>query len=153
MNPFALRAAWVCWALWTLGVSLRWLDRCLPVAMARRAAGIRGTRNLHFPIFFHSVSGHRPQDSGKQKLDEWVFVVIAAAVGLLLTLLVNLGAACSSRIVAVRRISQPNSTSGSWCSRPGDSSFPSSGDSVPSGCRFFWDYARYAGARCFWQSR
>jgi len=92
MNPFALRAAWACWALWTLGVSLRWLAGVyqwqwrivLPVSAALEL--------LAFIIFFHSVSGHRPQDSGKQKLDEWVLVVIAAAVGLLLTLLVNLGA-------------------------------------------------------------
>ena len=93
MNPFALRAAWVCWVLWTLGVSLRWLTGVyqwqwrvvLPVSAALEL--------LAFAIFFHSVSGHRPQDSGKQKLDEWVGVVIVAAVGLLLTLLVNLGAA------------------------------------------------------------
>jgi len=91
MNPFALRAAWACWALWTLGVSLRWLAGVyqwqwrivLPVSAALEL--------LAFVIFFHSVSGHRPQDSGKQKLDEWVLVVIVAAVGLLLTLLVNLG--------------------------------------------------------------
>ena len=93
MNPFALWAAWVCWALWTVGVSLRWLTGVylwqwrvvLPVSAALEL--------LAFAIFFHSVSGHRPQDSGKQKLDEWVLVVIVAAVGLLLTLLVNLGAA------------------------------------------------------------
>ncbi|MGA8493720.1 MAG: hypothetical protein WB711_25090 [Terriglobales bacterium] len=93
MNPFALRAAWVCWVLWTLGVSLRWLTGVyewqwrvvLPVSAALEL--------LAFAIFFHSVSGHRPQDSGKQKLDEWVGVVIVAAVGLLLTLVVNLGAA------------------------------------------------------------
>jgi len=92
MNPFALRAAWVCWVLWTLGVSLRWLTGVyqwqwrvvLPVSAALEL--------LAFVIFFHSVSGHRPQDSGKQKLDEWVGVVIVAAVGLLLTLVVNLGA-------------------------------------------------------------
>lgn len=92
MNPFALWAAWVCWALWTLGVSLRWLTGVylwqwrvvLPVSAALEI--------IAFSIFFYSVSGHRPQDSGKQKLEEWVFVVIAAAVGLLLTLLVNLGA-------------------------------------------------------------
>ena len=92
MNPFALWAAWVCWALWTLGVSLRWLTGVylwqwrvvLPVSAVLEI--------IAFSIFFYSVSGHRPQDSGKQKLEEWVFVVIAAAVGLLLTLLVNLGA-------------------------------------------------------------
>ena len=93
MNPFALGAAWVCWVLWTLGVSLRWLTGVyhwqwrvvLPVSAALEI--------IAFSIFFYSVSGHRPQDSGKQKLEEWVFVVIAAAAGLLLTLLVNLGVA------------------------------------------------------------
>ena len=44
-----------------------------------------------FLIFFRTVSGHRPQDSGKTKLEDWVFVVIAGSVGLLLTLLVNFG--------------------------------------------------------------
>jgi len=93
MNPFALWTAWVCWALWTSGVTLRWLTGVyqwqwrvvLPVSAALEVVA--------FVIFFHSVSGHRPQDSGKQKLDGWIVVVIAAAVGLLLTLLVNLGAA------------------------------------------------------------
>ena len=93
MNPFALWAAWLCWALWTSGVTLRWLTGvyqwqwrlALPVSAALEVVA--------FVIFFHSVSGHKPQDSGKPKLDEWVLVVIAAAVGLLLTLLVNLGAA------------------------------------------------------------
>jgi uncharacterized protein involved in response to NO len=93
MNPFALWAAWVCWALWTLGVSLRWVTGVyewqwrvvLPVSAALEISA--------FSIFFYSVSGHRPHDSGKQRLEEWVFVVIVAAVGLLLTLLVNLGVA------------------------------------------------------------
>src|SRR5579864_6874882 len=30
-----------------------------------------------FMIFIRTVSGHRPQDSGKTKLEEWVYVVIA----------------------------------------------------------------------------
>jgi hypothetical protein len=93
MNPFALWTAWLCWALWTSGVTLRWLTGVyqwqwrvvLPVSAALEVVA--------FVIFFHSVSGHRPQDSGKQKLDEWIVVVISAAVGLLLTLLVNLVAA------------------------------------------------------------
>ena len=92
MTPFALWAAWACWALWTLGVSLRWLTGVyqwqwrvvLPLSAALEV--------LAFVIFFRSVSGHRPRDSGKQKLEDWVIVVIVAAVGLLVTLLVNLGA-------------------------------------------------------------
>jgi uncharacterized protein involved in response to NO len=93
MNPFALRAAWVCWVLWTLGVSLRWLTGVYEWQWRVVLPASAALELLAFAIFFHSVSGHRPQDSGKQKLDEWVGVVIVAAVGLLLTLLINLGAA------------------------------------------------------------
>ena len=93
MNPFALWTAWACWALWTSGVSLRWLTGVyqwqwhvlLPVSAA--------LETIAFGLFFYSVSGHRPQDVGKQALEKWVLVVITAAVGLLITLLVNLGAA------------------------------------------------------------
>ncbi len=93
MNPFALRAARVCWMLWTLGVSLRWLTGVYEWKWRVVLQVSAALELLAFALFFHSVSGHRPQDSGKQKLDEWVGVVIVGAVGLLLTLLVNLGAA------------------------------------------------------------
>ena len=89
LNSFALSAVWSSWALWTLGVTLRWLTSVyqwewralLPLSAALELAA--------FAIFFRTVSGHRPQESGKTKLEEWVFVVIAGSVGLLLTLLVN----------------------------------------------------------------
>lgn len=90
-NPFALSVVWSSWLLWTGGVALRWLSgvylwhwrTLLPVSAVLEVTA--------FAIFFRTVSGHRPQDSGKDKLEAWVFVVIAGAVGLLLTLLVNLG--------------------------------------------------------------
>jgi uncharacterized protein involved in response to NO len=93
LNWFALSAAWASWALWTTGVTLRWLTGVyewqwriwLPVSAVLEL--------IAFLIFFRSVSGHRPAGSGKKSLDAWVFVVIAGAVGLMLTLLVNLGAA------------------------------------------------------------
>jgi len=93
MNPFALWAAWTCWALWTAGITLRWVTGVyewqwrvlLPTSAALELAA--------FLIFFSSVSGHRPQDAGKPSLEKWVLVVIAASVGLLATLLVNLGEA------------------------------------------------------------
>lgn len=102
LNPFALSAAWVCWALWTLGVSLRWWVGVyqwqwrvlLPLSAILEVTA--------FLIFFSSVSGHRPPDPGKQNLEDWVLVVIVATVGLLLTLLVNLGAAL---FLAVRGVS------------------------------------------------
>jgi len=91
LNSFALSAAWSSWALWTIGVTLRWLTSVyqwewrafLPLSAALELAA--------FAIFFRTVSGHRPQESGKTKLEVWVFVVIAGSVGLLLTLLVNFG--------------------------------------------------------------
>ncbi len=92
MKLFALSNVWSSWALWTSGVTLRWLTSAyqwhwrvlLPLSATLEVAA--------FAIFFRTVSGHRPQDSGKEKLDEWVFVVVAGSVGLLLTLLLNFGA-------------------------------------------------------------
>ena len=97
MKSFALSAVWSSWVLWTSGVTLRWLTGVyrwhwrvlLPLSAALELAA--------FLIFFRTVSGHRPQGSDKdkdkkEKLDEWVWVVIAGSVGLLLTLLINFGA-------------------------------------------------------------
>ena len=91
----SLSAGWVTWALWTSGVSLRWLGNvyewhwraALPVSAALELAA--------FLIFFRSVSGHRPQDSGKNRLEEWVIAIIAGTAGLALTLVVNLASAVS----------------------------------------------------------
>ena len=95
LNAFALSTVWSAWALWTSGVTLRWLTSAyqwhwrvlLPLSATLEVVA--------FVIFFRTVSGHRPQDSGKDKLDEWVLVVIAGSVGFLLTLLINLGATLS----------------------------------------------------------
>jgi hypothetical protein len=92
-TPFALSFAWTCWGVWTAGVGLRWFTGVydwhwrvlLPVSAILELAA--------FLIFFRIVSRHSPQDSGKSKFEHWVIVVIAASSGLLLTLLVNLGAA------------------------------------------------------------
>ena len=91
-HPFEMSVAWATWGLWTAGVTLRWLTNIyqwhwrvlLPLSAALELAA--------FLIFFRTISGHRPQDSGKQKLEGWIFVVIAGSIGLLLALLVNLGA-------------------------------------------------------------
>ncbi|MGE5056133.1 MAG: hypothetical protein ACM3WP_18380 [Acidobacteriota bacterium] len=102
MNPFALCAAWTCWGLWTSGITLRWLTGVylwhwrllLPLSAALELAA--------FLLFFSSVSGHRPQEGAQPSLEKWVLVVITASVGLLSTLLVNLGA---SLFLAVRGLS------------------------------------------------
>ncbi len=91
VQPFALSVVWATWGLWTAGVTLRWLTSVyqwewrvlLPVSAALEMVA--------FILFFRTVSNHRPQDSGKNKLEDWVFVVIAGATGLLLALLINFG--------------------------------------------------------------
>ena len=90
---FGLWAPWTCWSLWTSGVTLRWLTVIyqphwrilLPVSSAMELAA--------FLIFFRAVSGHRPQDTGKNKVEGWIFAVIAGAAGFLVSLLMNFGAA------------------------------------------------------------
>ncbi|MFZ1033728.1 MAG: hypothetical protein WAN72_17170 [Candidatus Acidiferrales bacterium] len=45
-----------------------------------------------FLIFFSAVSQHRPEDSGKSRPEPWIWVVISASTGLMLTLIANLAA-------------------------------------------------------------
>jgi uncharacterized protein involved in response to NO len=91
LNSFGLSVAYLAWGLWTLGVTAHWLCSVyywhwrillLSSSVAELAA---------FLIFFRTVSGHRPEASGKQTLEPWVFVVIVATIGLLATLVLNLG--------------------------------------------------------------
>jgi hypothetical protein len=86
----AFAAAWACWAIWTLGVALRWFANVyawhwralLPLSAVLELAA--------FALFFHAVSQHRPQTSGKSRLEPWVWVVISASLGLALVLVANL---------------------------------------------------------------
>ncbi len=92
IKPFALGLAWFSGTLWMAGVLLRWTANVylwhwralLPVSAAMELAA--------FLIFFRAVSQHKPQHSGKAKLETWVLVVIVATLGLLATLVLNLGA-------------------------------------------------------------
>ena len=92
LKPFALWSAWLTGAMWMTGVLLRWLANVylwqwrvlLPVSAGLELAA--------FLIFFRAVSQHKPEDGGKKQLDTWILVVIAGTVGLLATLMLNLGA-------------------------------------------------------------
>jgi len=89
MRSFTLGLVWTSWSLWTSGVTLRWVASVyqwqwralLPLSAMFEIAA--------FMIFFYTVSSHRPQGPGKQRLEEWVWVVIAGSAGLMLTLLIN----------------------------------------------------------------
>jgi uncharacterized protein involved in response to NO len=87
-SPFI--AAWICWAIWTFGVGLRWTANVygwgwrllLPVSALFELGA--------FLIFFAAVSQHRPANSTKGRMDPWIWVVISASVGLFLALIANL---------------------------------------------------------------
>jgi uncharacterized protein involved in response to NO len=84
------RVAWLCWAMWTTGVALRWLANVygwdwralLPVsAMLELAA---------FLMFLAVVSRHRPEVPGQNRTEPWIWIVIGASAGLFLLLATNL---------------------------------------------------------------
>lgn len=90
-NLFGLQFGWLCWGLWTGGVALRWFSNIyqwhwrwfLPVSAALELCA--------YLIFSRTVSGHHRQDSSKARFEEWIFVVMAASAGFLMSLVVNLG--------------------------------------------------------------
>ena len=86
----AFGGAWACWAMWTTGVAARWTANVygwewrivLPVSAILEFAA--------FLIFFTAVSRHRPEDSGKKKMEPWVWVVVSASAGFMVVQIANL---------------------------------------------------------------
>lgn len=96
-----IRAAWVCWALWTVGVAVRWAATVY-LWNWRVLVPMGGALELlAFLIFFSIVSQHRPKDSSKKGLEPWVWVVMSATVGFLLSLVTNLVASVQSSLHAL----------------------------------------------------
>ena len=88
----AFGAAWACWAMWTIGVAMRWAANVYGWQW-RLLLPLSGVLELvAFLIFFWAVSQHRPEDSGKTRLDPWIWVVVSATTGLMLVLIANLAA-------------------------------------------------------------
>jgi hypothetical protein len=88
----AFGAAWACWVMWTIGAVVRWAANVYTWHW-RLLLPLSGVLELAaFLIFFSAVSQHRPEDSGKSRLEPWIWVVISASTGLMLTLIANLAA-------------------------------------------------------------
>jgi uncharacterized protein involved in response to NO len=91
LQPFAISRGWLCFALWTGGVSLRWASNVtawewrwlLPLSAALELSG--------FLLFFFTVGKHRPVSGANapRKREAWMIVVIASTVGFLTSLVVN----------------------------------------------------------------
>ena len=92
LRPFALWSAWLTWALWVIGVTVRWFSNIYPWHW-RIALPLSAILELAaFLIFFQAVASHHPSSGSAKPLEPWIFVVIAATLGLLASLLLNLGA-------------------------------------------------------------
>ena len=91
LKSFAVRRGWTSWALWTCGITLRWVANVsewnwrflLPVSAALQLAA--------FLIFFVTVSGHKPRPGSpaRQGIETWMKLVIASTSVFLLVLLFN----------------------------------------------------------------
>src|SRR5579871_3781437 len=84
LKPVAVSRGWTSWALWTVGVSVRWVANVtefqwrilLPVSAVFQL--------LAFLIFFATVSRHKPPASTKRApIEMWMKLVIAATVSFL----------------------------------------------------------------------
>jgi hypothetical protein len=98
LMPFAVSRGWASWALWTSGVTLRWVANVsewnwrvlLPASAALQLTG--------FLIFFAAVSGHqfRPAPGSDRaasppgtQIETWMKLVMASTAGFLLALSMN----------------------------------------------------------------
>jgi len=91
MGSFALAPVWCAWALWTLGVAARWVGSVYPWHWRVLLPVSSLCELFAFLIFFVTVSGHRAEGSGETVPGSWALVVIAGSIGLLLTLIINVG--------------------------------------------------------------
>lgn len=92
LRPFALWEGWVCWVLWTAGVTSRWLSNIYPWHWRILMPLSAGLELVAFLLFFHAVLSHRQAGGARKPWESWIFVVVAATIGLSASLLLNLEA-------------------------------------------------------------
>jgi len=91
LKPFALGKGWLCLVLWIVGVTSRWFANIYPWHW-RFLMPMSATLELvAFLIFFGTIASHRPSTRTPKPWEPWIFVVIVATIGLLASLLLNLG--------------------------------------------------------------
>lgn len=89
-NKTSFRAAWVCWATWSVGAAMRWTANVYLWHWRTLLPLSAGLELAAFLVFFRAVSGHREEGSAKGRLDSWIWAVVSASVGLLSVLVTNL---------------------------------------------------------------
>ena len=98
LPTFAIPRGWTCFALWTTGNTMRWLEGVvgwkwrvlLPLSALFELAA--------FLLFFRTVSRHRPAplaggaSTTSRRPEPWMLMVIGSTLGFLVTLVVNFAA-------------------------------------------------------------
>jgi uncharacterized protein involved in response to NO len=92
LRPFALREGWLCFGLWVIGVTSRWFANIYPWQWRVLLPLSAALELVAFLIFFRAVASHRPASGAPKPWEPWILVVVAATMGLLTSLLLNLGA-------------------------------------------------------------
>lgn len=85
---FPVRAGWTAWALWTLGISLRWLAG---VTMWKWRITLPLSALLQltaFLLFCYAIRQYGPK-APSSKPEVWMRVIAASTIGFLITLVVN----------------------------------------------------------------
>ena len=90
LKPLALWEGWLCWMFWTIGVIVRWFSNIYPWHWRTLVPSSAVLELIAFLIFFQSVASQRPSGGMRKAWEPWIFVVIAATLGLLASLLLNL---------------------------------------------------------------
>jgi len=85
-----IRAAWFSWALWMLGVGLRWVATVYGWHWRVLLPGGGSLELIALCIFFAIVSRHKPKESSKTGPEPWVWVVMYATLGFLASVTANL---------------------------------------------------------------
>jgi uncharacterized protein involved in response to NO len=92
LRRFALGEGWLCFALWVVGVTCRWFANIYPWHWRVMLPFSAALEFVAFLIFFRAVASHRSSSGAPKPWEPWIFLVIAATLGLLTSLLLNLGA-------------------------------------------------------------
>ena len=91
MKPFAMWRGWTCWAMWTTGVLLRWAVTLWPWHWRFLMPFAALLEFAAFLLFFVTIGpAHSTTDGPRKPWDVWVFAVIAATSGLMLSLMLQI---------------------------------------------------------------
>jgi uncharacterized protein involved in response to NO len=91
LKPVAVSRAWMSWALWTGGVTLRWVANVTEFQWRALLPVSAAIQLIAFVIFFVTVSHHKSQPAQIKRapIETWMKLVIAATVAFLFALILN----------------------------------------------------------------